>query len=77
VRPTTTETVTDQGRHTAAFSAEPFRHRIHSREEDQGDVRFYRTGGFPVPPSHGGDGLEMQPVGSFVFRRPVLTPVQR
>jgi hypothetical protein len=61
-----TSTATQQGRRTADLPPELFRHWIHSREEDQGDVQFFRTEGFSFPPSFGRDGLEMRPDGTFV-----------
>ena len=61
-----TETATQQGRRTADLPPELFVHWIHSREEDQGDVRFFRTESFAFPPSFGRDGIEMRPDGSFV-----------
>ena len=62
----TTHTTTEQGRRTADLPPELFRHWIHSREEDQGDVQFFRPEGFSFPPSFGRDGIEMRPDGSFV-----------
>jgi hypothetical protein len=62
----TTHTATEQGRRTADLPPELFRHWIHSREEDQDDVRFFRPEGFAFPPSFGRDGIEMRPDGSFV-----------
>jgi hypothetical protein len=43
-----------------------FRHWIHSREEDAGDVEVFRPEGFKFPPSFGRDGFEMQKDGRFV-----------
>ena len=62
----TTDTTSAQGTNTAALPPEMFRHWIHSREEDQGDVEFFRPAGFAFPPSFGRDGLELRPDGHFV-----------
>ena len=62
----TTDTASEQGRRTADLPPELFLHWIHSREEDQGDVQFFRPEGFAFPPSFGRDGMEMRPDGSFV-----------
>ena len=59
-------TATEHGRRTADLPPEPFRHWIHSREEDQADVRFFRTEGFSFPPSFGRDGMELRPDGTFI-----------
>ena len=61
-----TDTTTDQGRRTADLPPELFIHWIHSREEDQGDVQFFRAEGFAFPPAFGRDGLEMRSDGTFV-----------
>jgi hypothetical protein len=44
-----------------------FRHWIHSREEDAGDLEVYRPEGFAFPPSFGRDGFEMRKDGIFVL----------
>ena len=62
----TTDTATGQGRRTADLPPQLFMHWIHSREEDQGDVQFFRPEGFSFPPSFGRDGIEMRSDGSFV-----------
>ena len=62
----TTHTTAEQGRRTVDLPPELFQHWIHSREEDQGDVQFFRPEGFAFPPSFGRDGIEMRPDGSFV-----------
>jgi hypothetical protein len=62
----TTSTATEQGRGTDDLPPQLFRHWIHSREEDQGDVRFFRTEDFAFPPSFGRDGMELRPDGTFV-----------
>lgn len=62
----TTDTAIEQGRRTADLPPELFVHWIHSREEDQGDVQFFRPEGFAFPPSFGRDGMELRPDGSFV-----------
>lgn len=75
----TTDTATDQGRRTADhLPPELFRHWIHSPEEDQSDVRFFRAEGFAFPPSRGRDGMEMEADGSFVQHDlgPADVPVQ-
>jgi hypothetical protein len=43
-----------------------FRHWIHSREEDTGDIEIYRPEGFAFPPSFGRDGFEMRKNGQFI-----------
>lgn len=43
-----------------------FRHWIHSREEDTGDIEVFRPEGFAFPPSFGRDGFEMRKDGQFV-----------
>ena len=61
--------VTDPTQQTAGAGALPpelFRHWIHSREEDQGDVQFFRPPGFAFPPSFGRDGFTMRPDGEVV-----------
>ena len=63
---TATHATTGQGGNTAALPPEMFRHWIHSREEDQDDVRFFRPPDFAFPPSFGRDGMEMRPDGQFV-----------
>jgi hypothetical protein len=62
----TTSTATQHGRRTDDLPRQLFRHWIHSREEDQGDVQFFRPEDFSFPPSFGRDGLEMRPDGTFV-----------
>ena len=51
-------------------SAQPpatiFRHWVHSREEDTGDLEVYRPHGFAFPPSFGRDGFEMRKNGEFI-----------
>jgi hypothetical protein len=66
VTDTRTPTTTDSGTNTAAPPPELFRHWIHSREEDQGEIRFFRPTDFAFPPSFGRDGMEMRPDGTFV-----------
>src|SRR5688500_13364066 len=61
-----TSTATAQGRRIGDLPPELFRHWIHSREEDQDDVQFFRTEGFSFPPSFGRDGMELRPDGTFV-----------
>jgi hypothetical protein len=61
-----TSTATKQGRRTADLPPELFRHWIHSREEDQDSVQFFRTDGFSFPPSFGRDGMDVRPDGTFV-----------
>src|SRR5215218_9549950 len=62
----TSSTATAQGRRTDDLPRQLFRHWIHSREEDQGDVRSFRTEDFSFPPSFGRDGMELRPDGTFV-----------
>jgi hypothetical protein len=61
-----THAATAQDRNNAALPPEMFRHWIHSREEDQDDVQFFRPADFAFPPSFGRDGLELHPDGQFV-----------
>jgi hypothetical protein len=61
-----TRTATEQGRRTADLPPELFIHWIHSREEDQDDIQFFRTEGFSFPPSFGRDGMELRPDGTFI-----------
>jgi hypothetical protein len=51
---------------TKNLPPEVFRHWIHSREEDYGDVEVFRPEGFDFPPSRSRDGFEMQQVGRFI-----------
>lgn len=46
--------------------AEIFKHWIHSREEDMGDVRVYRPSDYQFPPSRGREGFEIKPNGQFI-----------
>jgi hypothetical protein len=62
----TTSTATEQGRRTDDLPRQLFRHWIHSREEDQDDVHFFRTEDFSFPPSFGRDGMELRPDGTFI-----------
>ena len=43
-----------------------FRHWVHSREEDSGDIEVYRPDGFAFPPAFGRDGFEMRVDGEFI-----------
>ncbi len=43
-----------------------FKHWVHSREEDGGDVEVYRPKGFSFPPSFGRDGFEIRKNGEFI-----------
>ena len=43
-----------------------FRHWVHSREEDTGDIEVYRPDEFDFPPSFGRDGFEMLVDGQFI-----------
>src|SRR3954451_18153132 len=45
---------------------ELFRHWVHSREEDQGDVQVFRPPDFAFPPSFGRDGFTMRPDGEVI-----------
>lgn len=47
-----------------------FRHWVHSREEDAGDVSVYRPSGFQFPPSRGRDGIELRVGGDVVRHGP-------
>jgi hypothetical protein len=51
---------------TTGLPPQLFRHWVHSREEDEGDVQVYRPPDFDFPPSFGRDGLEMRPDGAFI-----------
>ena len=61
-----TDTATQQTAGAGALPPGLFRHWIHSREENQGDVQFFRPPGFPFPPSFGRDGFTMRPDGEVV-----------
>jgi hypothetical protein len=61
-----TDTATRQGTRTADLPPQLFRHWVHSREEDQGDVQVFRPPDFAFPPSFGRDGMEMRPDGEFI-----------
>ncbi len=61
-----TYTATEQAPRTGELPPQLFRHWIHSREEDQADVRAYRPEGFAFPPSFGREGLELRPDGEFI-----------
>jgi len=43
-----------------------FRHWVHSREEDSGDIEVYRPDGFAFPPAFGRDGFAMRVDGEFI-----------
>lgn len=45
---------------------ELFRRWMHSREEDEGDVRVYRPAGYDLPPARGRRGLEFRPDGELL-----------
>ena len=45
---------------------ELFRRWLHSREEDEGDVRVYRPAGYDLPPARGRRGLEFRPDGELL-----------
>lgn len=48
-----------------------FRRWVHSREEDQGDIRVYRPIAFPFPPARmPRDGLEFRQNGEFIRYQP-------
>jgi len=61
-----TDTATEHGTRTAGLPRQLFRHWVHSREEDRGDVQVYRPADFAFPPSFGRDGIEPGPDGRFV-----------
>lgn len=61
-----TDTTTGQGTRTADLPQELFRHWVHSREEDEGDVQVFRQPDFSFPPSFGRDGFQMRPDGGFL-----------
>jgi hypothetical protein len=61
-----TSTATKQPPGTYELPPQLFRHWIHSREEDQGDIEFYRPEDFDFPPAFGRDGLELRPDGVFI-----------
>ena len=44
-----------------------FQQWLHSREEDEGDVRVYRPMDYPFPPARGREGLEFRQDGTFVL----------
>jgi hypothetical protein len=69
-----TTTATEQG----TLPLQLFRHWVHSREEDQGDVQVFRPPDFAFPPSFGRDGMEMRPDGTFIQHDigPADEPVQ-
>ena len=43
---------------------------LHSREEDEGDVRVYRPAGYDLPPARGRRGLEFRPDGELLVIGP-------
>jgi len=43
-----------------------FRHWIHSREEDRGEIRVYRPADYDFPPARGRDGFELRPDGTLI-----------
>jgi hypothetical protein len=50
----------------AALPMSFFRHWVHSREEDEGDIAVYRPQGFAFPPAFARDGFELRADGRFV-----------
>ena len=54
----------------ADLPAAIFRHWVHSREEDAGDVSVYRPSNFQFPPSRGRDAMELRADGDFVQHGP-------
>jgi hypothetical protein len=59
---------------------ELFRRWLHSREEDEGDLRVYRPAGYDLPPARGRRGIEFRPSGELLLYgpgpadKPVATP---
>ena len=49
---------------------ELFRRWLHSREEDEGDVRVYRPSGYELPPARGRRGLEFRRDGELLVIGP-------
>lgn len=58
--------MTSAGYPDGDLPAAVFRHWIHAREEDGGDLEVYRPEGLDFPPSFGRDGFEMRPDGEFI-----------
>jgi hypothetical protein len=62
------------------MSADLYRRWIHSREEDEGDLRVYRPAGYDLPPARGRRGIEFRPGGEVLVYglgpadRPVASP---
>jgi hypothetical protein len=54
----------------ADLPAAIFRHWVHSREEDAGEVTVYRPSGFQFPPARGRDGIELRVGGDLVRHGP-------
>ena len=48
---------------------EIFKHWIHSREEDTGEIRVYRPNDYKFPPSRGREGFELKENGEFIRYR--------
>ena len=49
---------------------ELFRRWVHSREEDEGDLRVYRPAGYDLPPARGRRGIEFRPGGELLVYGP-------
>lgn len=52
------------------MSDEPLGRWVHSREEDEGDLRVYRPAGYDLPPARGRRGIEFLPGGGLVVYGP-------
>jgi hypothetical protein len=52
------------------MSADLYRRWIHSREEDEGDLRVYRPAGYDLPPARGRRAIEFRPDGELLVYGP-------
>ena len=52
------------------MSADLYRRWVHSREEDEGDLRVYRPAGYDLPPARGRRGIEFRPDGEVLVYGP-------
>ena len=47
-----------------------YRRWVHSREEDEGELRVYRPAGYDLPPARGRRGIEFRPGGELLVYGP-------